>query len=183
MLVCFLCLSAALNYGDRTALSALYPLLRTELRMSDLQLGALGSTFLWAYALSSPFAGILADRVSRRKTVAFSLGGWSLATVAAGFARNADELLLTRAALGIAESAYLPSAVALISAYHSPESRARAIGVHVSALTAGLVLSTVQAARARRAEAHARQAEDAVRQNLYISDMNVAQQEQGTGDL
>ena len=137
MLVCFLCLSAALNYGDRTALSALYPLLRADLGMSDMQLAGLGSTFLWAYAVASPFAGVLADRVSRRKVVAFSLGGWSLATIAAGFARNSEELLLTRVALGIAESAYLPSAVALISAYHAPESRARAIGVHISALMAG----------------------------------------------
>ena len=106
----------------------------------NIQLAALGSTFLWAYAVCSPFAGVLADRYSRGKIVAFSLGGWSIATVAAAFARTANELLLTRVALGIAESAYLPAAVALIGSFHSPESRARAIGCHAAALTAGLVL-------------------------------------------
>ena len=55
---------ACLNYADRTAISAVFPLLRSELDISDVGLGAIGSFFLWTYGIGSPFAGRLADRVS-----------------------------------------------------------------------------------------------------------------------
>ena len=58
-----------------------------------------------------------------------------------------------------------------------------AAGAVMVVLTLGIAVSTLQAARARRAEIHARLAEDAVRQNLYISDMNVARQAVLDGDL
>lgn len=51
--------AAALNYGDRTAMTAVFPLLRRDLGMSDLLLGATGTVFLWSYAIVSPFAGFL----------------------------------------------------------------------------------------------------------------------------
>ncbi len=38
--------------------------------LSDVQLAAVGSLFLWSYAACSPFAGYLGDRVSRSRTIA-----------------------------------------------------------------------------------------------------------------
>ena len=86
--VALLFFCAGLNYGDRTAISSVFPLLQVEFGMTNVQLGELGSFFLWSYALGSPFAGMLADRFSRRMLIAGSLAAWSLATLATGFAQS-----------------------------------------------------------------------------------------------
>jgi MFS family permease len=130
---------ACLNYADRTAISAVFPLLRSELDISDVGLGAIGSFFLWSYAIGSPFAGWLADRVSRSKMVVYSLTAWSLITIATGMVTDSNQLLFTRILLGLAECGYLPAAIALIADHHSPETRATAMGVHLAGLNFGLV--------------------------------------------
>ena len=69
---------AALNYADRTAVTAVFPLLRRDLGMSDVALAATGSFFLWSYAAASPFAGYLGDLVSRARLLTITLGLWSV---------------------------------------------------------------------------------------------------------
>jgi predicted MFS family arabinose efflux permease len=130
---------AGLNYADRTAISAVFPLVRTELAISDVAMAAIGSVFLWAYAIGSPFAGYLADRLSRSRIIVWSLLGWSAATIATAFVNDLNTMLLTRVLLGIAECAYLPAAVALIADHHDPDTRATAMGVHLAGLNAGLI--------------------------------------------
>lgn len=134
-----LALAAALNYADRTSLSAVFPLLQTELGLTNLQLAAVGTVFLWSYAFGSPFAGFVADRYPRNRVVAWSLFAWSVITILTGFARTANELLATRVLLGLAECFYLPAAVALIADHHVSASRGRALAVHLCGLNAGLV--------------------------------------------
>lgn len=130
---------AGLNYGDRAALSAVFPLLRSDLRLSDLELAATGSLFLWAYAIGSPLAGGLADRVSRSRMVVISLAVWSLITLGTGWVASSSQLMTTRVLLGVAECAYLPAAVALIADHHAAKSRATAMGIHLAGLNLGLV--------------------------------------------
>src|SRR3982751_4417735 len=84
----FLFFASALNYGDRTAITALFPLLRKEFDLSDLGLAGIGSAFLWSYAVCSPVAGVLADRISRAKLVVFSLMAWSLVTGMTGLVHS-----------------------------------------------------------------------------------------------
>jgi len=138
-LLSYLIVVAMVNYADRTAISAVFPLLGAELGMSDVALAALGSFFLWSYAVGSPFAGVLADRLSRSRLVVLSLVGWSLVTIWTGFAHNATELLITRVLLGVTECAYLPAALALLADHHGPETRATAVGLHLAGLNFGLI--------------------------------------------
>jgi MFS transporter, Spinster family, sphingosine-1-phosphate transporter len=128
-----------LNYCDRTAISAVFPLIRSDLHASDLGLAAIGSVFLWSYAIGSLFAGWLSDRVSRARVIAVSLAAWSAVTVWTGLARSLNELLATRVLLGLAESAYLPAAVALLADHHQPGRRGAAIGIHTAGLSFGTV--------------------------------------------
>jgi predicted MFS family arabinose efflux permease len=131
---------AALNYGDRTSVSSVLPLLRHDFGMSDVALGAIGSFFLLSYACGSPFAGMLADRWSRSRIVVLSLLAWSVITAATGFATNTGELLAARVLLGLAECLYLPASIALIADYHSDSTRAVAMGVHISGLSFGMIV-------------------------------------------
>jgi MFS family permease len=130
---------AGMNYADRTAISTAYPLVRTDLGLTDVAMAAIGSVFLWAYAIGSPVARHFADRTSRTRLVLWSLVGWSAATPATAFVQNVNEMLATRVLLGIVESAYLPAAVALIADHHGPETRATAMGLHLAGLNAGLI--------------------------------------------
>ena len=134
-----LAIIAGLNYADRTAISAVYPLVRTDLGLSDVAMAAVGSVFLWAYALGSPLAGYFADRLSRTRMIVFSLLGWSAATLLTAFVHSGSAMLSTRILLGLSECAYLPAAVALIADHHGPETRATAMGLHLAGLNAGLI--------------------------------------------
>ncbi len=131
--------AAALNYGDRTAITAVFPLLRSDLGMSDVALAATGSFFLWSYALASPLAGYLGDRFSRTFLIAGSLFAWSAVTLLTSFAANSPQLLGMRVALGVVEAAYMPAAVALLAAWHGPATRATAMAIHTAGYSAGMV--------------------------------------------
>src|ERR1700685_4073357 len=75
-LVCFL------NYADRQAIFSVFPLLKTELRLTDFQLGIAGTSFMWVYALVGPLAGWLGDRLSRKSLILGALAFWSVVTAA-----------------------------------------------------------------------------------------------------
>jgi predicted MFS family arabinose efflux permease len=138
--VWFLTLAAALNFGDRTAMSAVLSAVQADLAISDVLLGLLGSLFLWSYAVGSPFAGSLADRYSRRKLVVGSLVAWSTVTALMGLATNYPMLLFLRFSLGLAECFFLPAAVALIATYHTTATRARAMSFITIGANCGMVL-------------------------------------------
>ena len=59
-------LSNLLNYVDRQLFSALFPVLTSVYRLSDVQVGLLGSAFTFSYLLAAPLAGILSDRLNSR---------------------------------------------------------------------------------------------------------------------
>ncbi len=67
--------------------------------------------------------GYLADRLSRRGTICVSLLVWSTITLLTGQVTSYDELLWTRALLGISKQSIMPSALALIADYHLSTTR------------------------------------------------------------
>lgn len=139
ILVAFLFFVGMINYADRTSITAVYAVLKTDLGFSDVGLGAIGSLFLWSYALASPVAGYLGDRIDRRRVVLWSLFAWSLVTLLTSFVAERWQLLGMRAVLGCTEALYLPSAFALVAEYHSARTRATALGVLSIGQYAGLV--------------------------------------------
>ena len=73
---------ALLNYMDRQMLSTMQHSMQAdihELNQAE-AFGALMAVLLWVYGLVSPFAGIVADRLSRKWLVVASLFVWSLVT-------------------------------------------------------------------------------------------------------
>jgi MFS transporter, Spinster family, sphingosine-1-phosphate transporter len=118
LVVALLWMVALLNYLDRQVIFAVFPLLKNELRVSSVELGFLGTSFLWVYGLLSPFGGYVADRFGRRRVILFSLAVWSAITWLTGHVRSYHELLLARAGMGISEACYLPAALALVADFH-----------------------------------------------------------------
>lgn len=135
-----------LYYADRQAIFVLFPLLRVQLHLSDMQLALLGTSFMWMYALTGPVAGWLGDRFSRRTMILSGLILWLCVTAATILSRSFWQLTLMRAFDGVAEALYFPAAMSLISGYHAPDTRSRAMAIHQSAVYAGTVGGGVIAA-------------------------------------
>jgi len=139
ILVAILFLAASLNYADRGALTAVFPLLRKDLGMSDMALAAIGSFFLWSYALFSPLAGYMGDRFSRSALVTWSIVAWSVVTILTAFVQTTEQLLSMRVLLGIAESLYIPASLALIAEHHATPTRAMAMSLQLAGFYSGVV--------------------------------------------
>lgn len=139
LLVAFMWGAYFLNYCDRQAVFAMFPALRADLGMSDRQLGLTGAMFLWVYAFGCPIAGWLADRFSKRVLVVLSLALWSLVTIATGLSSTALMLLGLRAAMGVSESLFMPTAIALTASAYAPTLRSRAVSILTTAQIAGTV--------------------------------------------
>jgi len=138
-LVAFMWGAYFLNYCDRQAVFSMFPSLKSDLNMTDGQLGLTGTIFLWVYALGCPIAGQLGDRFSKRKLVVMSLIIWSIVTIATGFVNSAGTMLSLRGVMGISESLFMPTAIALTANAFAPTLRSRAIAVLTSAQIAGTV--------------------------------------------
>ena len=128
------------NYSDRQVVFSIFPILKSQLHFSDTQLGLSGSMFLWVYAISSPFAGQIADRVSKRLLVALSLLLWSAVTALTGLSNSAFMLLTCRALMGITEALFMPAALSLTASAHAPSTRSKAISLLATAQLAGVVM-------------------------------------------
>ena len=139
LVVALLWIVALLNYMDRQMLSTMQEAMKAdiaELNRAE-AFGALMAVFLWIYGLVSPFDGIVADRISRRRLVIGSLFVWSGVTWLMGYASNFQELYILRAVMGISEALYIPSALSLIADWHEGKSRSLAIGIHMTGLYVG----------------------------------------------
>lgn len=139
LVVALLWVVALLNYMDRQMLSTMQDAMKfdiVELQKAE-AFGALMAVFLWIYGLVSPFAGVVADRVSRKKLVVGSLFVWSAVTYFMGYASDFTQLYWLRALMGVSEALYIPSALSLIADWHEGKSRSLAIGIHMTGLYVG----------------------------------------------
>jgi MFS family permease len=145
-LVAMLWVISFLNYADRSVLSAVMPQIRSEFQLTPPQLALLSSSFLWVYAVAASLAGYLGDRFSRKRVILAGLVTWSLLTFLTPFAGTFAIFVLLRAFTGLGEASYYPAGTALISDYHGPETRSRALAIHQTAVFAGGGIGTLIAA-------------------------------------
>jgi MFS family permease len=127
------------NYADRQAIFSVFPLLRYEMCLSKVELGLLGSSFAWVYGLSAPFAGMVIDRVRRKTAILGGLHVWSGICVATALSRTFNHLLFFRAAEGLGETFYYPASMSMVSDYHGPATRSRALGLNQTSVYMGTI--------------------------------------------
>ena len=139
LVVALLWVVAFLNYMDRQMLSTMQDAMKLDIaELNQAQnFGRLMAIFMWIYAFVSPFAGSIADRVSRKWLVVGSLGVWSAVTLAMGHCSTFNQLYWLRAVMGVSEALYIPSSLSLIAEYHTGKSRGLAIGIHTTGLYFG----------------------------------------------
>ncbi len=130
---------AFLNYMDRQMLSTMKDAMMVDveaLRSAE-NFGMLMAIFLWIYALMSPVAGIIADKVNRKWLIVGSLFVWSAVTYLMGEVTDFNTLYGLRALMGVSEALYIPAGLSLIADYHEGKSRSLAVGIHMTGLYFG----------------------------------------------
>jgi ACS family hexuronate transporter-like MFS transporter len=132
---------SVVNYLDRAVLGVVMPQIRRDLALTNQQYGWVINAFLVAYMFSYVLGGRLADRIGYRRVVSFAITIWSVAGMAHAMVRGLYSLASARALLGLGEAAFYPAAIAGISAWFAPKDRAKAVGLLLSALSAGTLLT------------------------------------------
>lgn len=126
-----------LNAADRSIVVAVLPHLREEFALTATQLALVNSIFFWVYAVAAFACGQLGDRLRRTSIIIGGLAFWSIATGLVPLSTGFAMLLASRALVALGESAYYPAATALISDWHRPQMRSRALSLHQTAVFAG----------------------------------------------
>ncbi|HEX3730903.1 MAG TPA: MFS transporter, partial [Opitutaceae bacterium] len=138
-------LACLCNYADRLAVPAIFPALRSEFHFTPVQLGLIGSAFMWVYALGAPLAGYLGDRLTRKNLIIGGCLGWSLVTGATAWCGRLWQFLAVRALVGAGETFYFPASMSLLSDYHGRRTRSTALSLHQSSVYAGTIAGSVAA--------------------------------------
>jgi MFS family permease len=134
------------GWVDRNVFAVLLQSIKTELELSDTELGLLGGVAFGVF-----YAGVglpvawLADRYSRSSLIAVALGLWSVMTAACGLAGGFLTLFLARVGVGIGEAGGSPPSQSLVSDYFPPTQRARALGVLYLYIPGGFVAGYLSA--------------------------------------
>ena len=139
LVVLMLWVVALLNYMDRQMLSTMREAMQMDIPEleSAINFGRLMAIFLWIYGCVSPFAGAVADKLSKKWLIAGSLCIWSAVTLLMGHCTSFRQLYWLRALMGVSEALYIPAALSLIAEYHSGKSRSFAVGIHMTGLYLG----------------------------------------------
>jgi MFS family permease len=132
----FLCF---FNYADRVAINSVFPVLEKQYHFNKEQLGLIGAAFTWVYALGAPLAGYTGDRYARKRVILMGLTIWSIVTGLTAQCTKLWQFVLVRGTEGMGETFYMPASMALISDYHTKETRSSAIALHQTSIYAGTV--------------------------------------------
>lgn len=132
-----------LNYVDRQALYAVFPLIKADLHLSDAGLGFLGSAFMFSYMLAAPVFGRLGDRANRAHLAAGGLAVWSVATILSGMATSYRMLLSARTLVGVGEASFGTVSPGLLADYFPRERRGRMLSLFFLAIPVGSALGYI----------------------------------------
>lgn len=128
------------NHVDRQILVILLEPIKSELQLSDSDLGILtGIAFAAFYATLGIPVAIWADRGNRRNIIALSLTIWSAMTALSGLATSYVHLLLARMGVGVGEAGGTPPATSMIADLYRSDERATAMGIYTSGIGLGIL--------------------------------------------
>lgn len=129
------------NYMDRYMLAVLLPAIKTDLRLSDTQVGFVsGLAFTLFYATMGIPIARLADRYNRKNIIAIALAVWSAMTAVCGLAQNFVQLALARIMVGVGEAGCSPPSHSLIADLFPVKQRAKALSVYALGAPVGILI-------------------------------------------
>jgi len=130
------------DYIDRQVVVSIFPFLKSDWGLTDMQCGMLVSAVYWSIIIFTFPVSILIDRWSRKNSIAIMAIFWSIASISCAFTRNFTQLFAARTAIGIGEAGYAPGGATLISTTFPKARRALALGIWNAAIPLGIAIGT-----------------------------------------
>lgn len=138
--VLLLWLAFFLNQADRQTFNIVLPQIQQHLGASDSLMGLLSTLFNVFYAVTVPFAGYFADKMSRSRQIWISTLIFSTATLLTGFSGGIFYFVLFRCfGMGVGQGLFGPTYTGLIAEYHDSRTRARAMSLHQTSYYVGVI--------------------------------------------
>jgi MFS family permease len=123
-------LTSVVSYIDRQALTILLESIRTDLKLTDTQMGALaGLFFSGTYILAGIPLARLSDFGTRRSIIAGVISVWSVGTAFCGLAQSYIQLAAARMLVGFGEAGSSPASYSLLADIYPQNQRARVFSV------------------------------------------------------
>ncbi len=138
-------LSALVLGLDSTILVTALPTLSGALGATTDQLQWMSTAYLLALAGLLIPAGVLGDRLGRRRMLIVALVVFGLSSVAASRMATANQLILMRAVMGVSGAFIMPISLAVIPTIFSEQERPRAIAIGGAGMFLGLPLGPLVA--------------------------------------
>lgn len=131
------------NYIDRMVVTSVFPFIKAEWGLSDTELGGLGSAVYISLLVSALPVSILADRWSRRKSIAMMTVLWSAATAACALTRSYIQIFTARVFIGLGEAGFAPAGTAMIAAAFPREKQALMMGFWNASIPIGSAIGVI----------------------------------------
>lgn len=128
---------------DMTILNLALPILATDLHATNRDLQWFADAYNLIFAAMLLPAGLLGDRLGRKRLLIIGLLVFGLASVGCAYASSSLELIVGRALLGLGAALLVPLSMSIIPVLFSEEERPRAIGVWMMANALGIPLGPI----------------------------------------
>ena len=139
-----LALACLLYAMDLTVLHLAVPSLSADLQPSSAQLLWITDIYGFMVAGFLVTMGTLGDRIGRRRLLLLGATAFGVVSVLAALSTSAEQLIASRALLGIAGATLAPSTLSLIFAmFADPRQRTTAIGIWITSFSAGGAIGPV----------------------------------------
>jgi MFS family permease len=130
-----------LNFYDRHVAGAVLEPIRKEFSLSDTQIGWITTVFTVFYGVVGLPLGRLADKVSRKKLLAFGIVIWAVLTAYAKWVFSYPQLIVARLGVGLGEASCAPTATSWIGDLFPPDRRAKPLALFMLGVPVGGALS------------------------------------------
>lgn len=128
-----------LSYADRAVLAVLVEPIKTELHVSDGQIGLLtGLAFAIFYGVVALPVARIADRYARKPVLIAGILVWSIATTLSGWAQGFVQLMLCRIGVGAGEAGNSPTSHSMIADSFPPDRSSAAFAIFAAGSTIGM---------------------------------------------
>ena len=114
---------------DRFLIVPLMPLLMRDLKLDYQDLGHITGALAIAWGLSSLFTGRLSDKLGFKRVVVPALTGFSMLAGLSGLATGVGSLIVIRAAMGLAEGAFVPASIVATMDASPPQRHGLNVGI------------------------------------------------------
>ncbi|MBV8827465.1 MAG: MFS transporter [Bradyrhizobiaceae bacterium] len=135
----------ALDAMDVQMFSFVIPAIIAAFAISNTDAGVIGTVTLFTSAFGGWFAGVLADRVGRVRTLQITIAWFAVFTLLCGFAQNYTQLLIFRAIMGFGFGGEWAAGAVLMGEVIGAQHRGKAVGSVQAGWAVGWAIAAIAA--------------------------------------